>query len=95
VLYKLLTYLLIIIYLFTHLLLISSKNLKFEKNMFALMMEGVPNCQCVLAADDVLVQVKQRKSQNDPVTVLDLCSGKGGDLLKWKKGEIDYLVCAG
>ena len=28
-------------------------------------------------------------------TVLDLCCGKGGDLLKWKEGGIDYLVCAG
>ncbi|XP_055952591.1 mRNA cap guanine-N7 methyltransferase-like isoform X2 [Argiope bruennichi] len=26
--------------------------------------------------------------------VLDIGSGKGGDLLKWKKGNIDYLVCA-
>jgi len=51
--------------------------------------------QFVLAIDDVLTQVKRRKSPRDPITVLDLCSGKGGDLLKWKKGEIDYLVCAG
>ena len=28
-------------------------------------------------------------------TVLDLCCGKGGDLLKWKEGHIKYLVCAG
>jgi len=49
----------------------------------------------VLTTDDVLTQVKWRKSQSDPITVLDLCSGKGGDLLKWKKGEIDYLICAG
>ncbi|KAL5466690.1 hypothetical protein EMCRGX_G030835 [Ephydatia muelleri] len=27
-------------------------------------------------------------------TVLDLCCGKGGDLLKWKEGNIEYLVCA-
>ncbi|GIY99927.1 mRNA cap guanine-N7 methyltransferase [Caerostris extrusa] len=26
--------------------------------------------------------------------VLDIGSGKGGDLLKWKKGNINYLVCA-
>jgi len=25
--------------------------------------------------------------------VLDIGAGKGGDLLKWKKGDIDYLVC--
>jgi len=45
--------------------------------------------------DDVVTQVRQRNGRNDTMTVLDLCCGKGGDLLKWKKGEIDYLVCAG
>lgn len=30
-----------------------------------------------------------------PISVLDLCSGKGGDLLKWKKGRIAHVVCAG
>ena len=49
----------------------------------------------VIVTDDVLTQVKVNKSDSGPITVLDLCSGKGGDLLKWKKGEIDYLVCAG
>ena len=28
-------------------------------------------------------------------TVLDLCCGKGGDMLKWKEGGISYLICAG
>lgn len=23
-----------------------------------------------------------------------MCCGKGGDLLKWKKGEISHLICA-
>ena len=31
----------------------------------------------------------------DGATVLDLCCGKGGDMLKWKEGGIQYLVCAG
>ena len=29
------------------------------------------------------------------VAVLDLCCGKGGDLLKWQRGRIKKLVCAG
>ncbi|XP_056597958.1 mRNA cap guanine-N7 methyltransferase [Triplophysa dalaica] len=40
---------------------------------------------------DILDKVKQKKRD---VTVLDLGCGKGGDLLKWKKGRIDKLVCA-
>jgi len=29
------------------------------------------------------------------IAVLDLCCGKGGDLLKWQRGRIKKLVCAG
>ena len=28
-------------------------------------------------------------------TVLDLCCGKGGDLLKWQRGGIKEIVMAG
>ncbi|KAM4705324.1 mRNA cap guanine-N(7) methyltransferase [Rhinophrynus dorsalis] len=40
---------------------------------------------------DFVGKVRQRKNRN--ITVLDLGCGKGGDLLKWKKGRIDKLVC--
>uniref|UniRef100_A0A8C2D1D5 mRNA (guanine-N(7))-methyltransferase n=1 Tax=Cyprinus carpio TaxID=7962 RepID=A0A8C2D1D5_CYPCA len=40
---------------------------------------------------EILDKVKERRRE---VTVLDLGCGKGGDLLKWKKGRIDKLVCA-
>ncbi|XP_068093218.1 mRNA cap guanine-N7 methyltransferase isoform X2 [Hyperolius riggenbachi] len=36
-------------------------------------------------------RVRKQKSRN--VSVLDLGCGKGGDLLKWKKGRINKLVC--
>ncbi|PVD21245.1 hypothetical protein C0Q70_19416 [Pomacea canaliculata] len=36
----------------------------------------------------------RQEDRDKAVTVLDLCCGKGGDLLKWKKGRIDHLVCA-
>lgn len=35
-------------------------------------------------------RVRQKKSD---ITVLDLGCGKGGDLLKWRKGRIKKLVC--
>ncbi|XP_051526285.1 mRNA cap guanine-N7 methyltransferase-like isoform X2 [Myxocyprinus asiaticus] len=40
---------------------------------------------------EILDKVRQRRRE---VSVLDLGCGKGGDLLKWKKGRIDTLVCA-
>ncbi|XP_068188662.1 mRNA cap guanine-N7 methyltransferase [Antennarius striatus] len=41
---------------------------------------------------EILEQVRGAGSQQ--VCVLDLGCGKGGDLLKWRKGRIDHLVCA-
>lgn len=40
---------------------------------------------------EFLEKIRQKKKHN--VTVLDLGCGKGGDLLKWKKGRINKLVC--
>ncbi|XP_064467444.1 mRNA cap guanine-N7 methyltransferase-like [Ornithodoros turicata] len=43
---------------------------------------------------DFINKRKEDKPDGDTFTVLDLGAGKGGDLLKWKKGDISYLVCA-
>ncbi|XP_030645161.1 mRNA cap guanine-N(7) methyltransferase [Chanos chanos] len=40
---------------------------------------------------EILEQVRQERRD---VCVLDLGCGKGGDLLKWRKGHISRLVCA-
>jgi len=42
---------------------------------------------------NTLSKIKESKPQKN-ISVLDLGSGKGGDLLKWKKGRISSLVCA-
>ncbi|XP_059158129.1 mRNA cap guanine-N7 methyltransferase-like [Physella acuta] len=42
---------------------------------------------------DTLNKLREQDYQKK-LSVLDLCSGKGGDLLKWKKGRIHHLVCA-
>ncbi|XP_076611343.1 mRNA cap guanine-N(7) methyltransferase [Chaetodon auriga] len=41
---------------------------------------------------EILEQLRGTHSQ--PVSVLDLGCGKGGDLLKWRRGGISHLVCA-
>lgn len=38
---------------------------------------------------------KTRQKKKREIAVLDLGCGKGGDLLKWKKGRIHKLVCTG
>ncbi|KAK2181344.1 hypothetical protein NP493_403g06001 [Ridgeia piscesae] len=46
-----------------------------------------------MAINDILTRIGQKKSHGAEVSVLDLCSGKGGDLLKWRKGQVDRVVC--
>lgn len=46
-----------------------------------------------MAISDTLTEIRKRKPSDSRISVLDLCCGKGGDLLKWKKGRIDNLIC--
>ncbi|XP_074645129.1 mRNA cap guanine-N(7) methyltransferase-like [Tubulanus polymorphus] len=48
----------------------------------------------VLISEYLTELKKSRRADSPPISVLDLCSGKGGDMLKWKKGNIGKLVCA-
>ncbi|KAH7951770.1 hypothetical protein HPB52_012844 [Rhipicephalus sanguineus] len=43
---------------------------------------------------EYIAKRKEDKPEDSPFHVLDLGAGKGGDLLKWKKGDISYLICA-
>lgn len=42
---------------------------------------------------DYLQRIKDSIRFGSPLRVLDMCCGKGGDLLKWQKGNITYLIC--
>lgn len=43
--------------------------------------------------NEFLTKVKANLKLGDPLRVLDMCCGKGGDLLKWDKGAITHLIC--
>lgn len=43
--------------------------------------------------NEFLSKVKQTNKLGEPLRVLDMCCGKGGDLLKWEKAGITHLIC--
>lgn len=44
--------------------------------------------------NEYLSKIKESKKYNAPLCVHDMCCGKGGDLLKWRKGNITHLICS-
>nr|XP_019563910.2 mRNA cap guanine-N7 methyltransferase [Aedes albopictus] len=40
-----------------------------------------------------LNRIKEKAALGTPLRVMDMCCGKGGDLLKWIKGNITHLIC--
>lgn len=42
---------------------------------------------------EYLKYIKDVKKMGEHLRVLDMCCGKGGDLLKWEKASITHLIC--
>lgn len=43
--------------------------------------------------NEFLTKTKATLKHGEPLRVLDMCCGKGGDLLKWEKANITHLIC--
>lgn len=43
--------------------------------------------------NEFLTKIKEANKLGEPLRVLDMCCGKGGDLLKWEKSGITHLIC--
>lgn len=46
-----------------------------------------------MLVNEYTTKVKDSLQVGAPLRVLDMCCGKGGDLLKWQKGGISHLIC--
>ncbi|XP_046675254.1 mRNA cap guanine-N7 methyltransferase-like [Homalodisca vitripennis] len=44
--------------------------------------------------NEYMALIKEGRSVGRPIHVLDMCCGKGGDLLKWRSADIGHLICA-
>lgn len=43
--------------------------------------------------NEYLNKIKNSRKLGEPIRVMDMCCGKGGDLFKWEKGGITHLIC--
>ncbi|XP_050306647.1 mRNA cap guanine-N7 methyltransferase [Anthonomus grandis grandis] len=78
----------------THYNLIEDKGLDERSKSRIVYMRSFNNWIKSMLINEYLTKIKEGKKQhNAPIRVLDMCCGKGGDLLKWKKGNISHLIC--
>ena len=45
-------------------------------------------------AGNTLRSIKSEKGPSYKIKILDLGCGKGGDLMKWERGNVNHVVCA-
>lgn len=79
----------------THYNLIEEKGLDERSKSRIVYMRNFHNWIKSMLINEYLTKIKDLKRQhNPPIRVHDMCCGKGGDLLKWKKGNISHLICS-
>jgi mRNA (guanine-N7-)-methyltransferase len=78
----------------THYNLLEEKGLDERSKSRIVYMRNFHNWIKSMLINEYLTKIKEGKKHNAPVRVLDIGCGKGGDLLKWRKGNITHLICS-
>ncbi|XP_012286817.1 mRNA cap guanine-N7 methyltransferase isoform X2 [Orussus abietinus] len=74
---------------------ITDKGLSFRSQSRIVYMRNFNNWIKTMLINEYLNKIRQEKMlHGSPLKVLDMCCGKGGDLLKWHKANISHLICA-
>lgn len=77
----------------THYNAIEEKGLaeRFKSKIFH--MRNFNNWVKSMLITEFVHKIRDQKSRDYQLKVLDMCCGKGGDLLKWQKANISHLIC--
>lgn len=78
----------------THYNALEEKGLDERSKSRIVYMRNFHNWIKSMLINEYLTKIKDSKKHNAPVRVLDMGCGKGGDLLKWRKGGISHLICS-
>ncbi|XP_053999211.1 mRNA cap guanine-N7 methyltransferase [Hylaeus anthracinus] len=76
-----------------HYNMIEDKGLSCRNQSRILYMRNFNNWIKSMLISEYIDKVKQDKVHGSSLKVLDMCCGKGGDLLKWKKGNVTHVIC--
>lgn len=77
----------------THYNEIEEKGLAERSQSRIVFMRNFNNWIKSMLINEYLNKLKASQKLGSPLRVLDMCCGKGGDLLKWEKGGITHLIC--
>ncbi|CAH1388700.1 unnamed protein product [Nezara viridula] len=69
------------------------KGLDFRNTSRILYLRNFNNWIKSMLLGECIESIQENKPRGSSINAMDLCCGKGGDLLKWKLGNVNHLVC--